>query len=187
MKERLDQFTMSQFIDIACGNYSHIGADGETAKRIASKLLEQYNNISDPASAKSRLLDEEKLGKSSARVKMYRILLNLINIYGAYEAVRNVLTLSGQTNIAKLDDDGIKAKLEQLLRSEESQQEREAKERQNNPLQNVSEEEVRASFDQQTAWLMTHFKFSISHEAISASVYANLVNTACRQHRRQNG
>ena len=51
MKKRLDQFTMAQFIDIACGDYSSIGADPETSKQVANSLLEQYNNMADPVSA----------------------------------------------------------------------------------------------------------------------------------------
>ena len=60
MKKRLDQFTMAQFIDIACGDYSSIGADPETSKQVANSLLEQYNNMADPVSAKARLLEDER-------------------------------------------------------------------------------------------------------------------------------
>ena len=52
MKKRLNQYTMAQFIDIACGDYTHIGADTETSKQVAASLMEQYNNLADPATAR---------------------------------------------------------------------------------------------------------------------------------------
>ena len=185
MKRRLDQFTMAQFIDIACGDYSAIDSDGEKARNIASNLMEQYNIAADPASAKARLLENERISKNDAKVKLYRILLNLINVFEAHDEVREILIVAGQGNIAKRDNDSLKSKIEQSLRSEEALRERLEDERKGNPLQNASEEDVRASFDQQTARLMAHFKFAINHDSVSASVYANLVNMACKQQRQQ--
>ena len=185
MKKRLDQYTMLQFIDIACGDYSHIDADSETARAVAASLIEQYNNASDPASAKSRLIENVKLAKSRAKIVLYRILLNLINIYDAYDDVRGVLNLSGDSIIASRDDAGLKLKIEKMLRSEESRYERMEMEIHENMTGEMSEEEFRASFDRQTAVMMTHFKLTISHESISASVYANLVHMANRQQLQQ--
>ena len=184
MKKRLDQFTMSQFLDIACGNYSHISADKETAKKVAASLMEQYNNIADPTTARARLIDDERFARSSARIKLYRILLNLISIK-AYDDVRDILNLAGQDRVAKRDDEGMKAKIEQMLRSEESLHERMESERKANIPADMSEDDFRASFDKQTARLMAHFKFSINHDKVTASVYANLVNMACKQQRQQ--
>ena len=187
MKQRLDQFTMAQFIDIACGDYSAIDSDGEKAKNIASNLMEQYNIAADPASAKARLLEVERISKNDAKIKLYRILLNLINVFGDYDDVRDILKLAGQGNIARRDDASLKAKIEQMQRTEEALRERMEDERKKTPLQDASEDDIRASFDQQTARLMAHFKFAINHDSISASVYANLVNMACREPRQQKG
>ena len=103
------------------------------------------------------------------------------------DEVRDILTIAGQGNIAKRGNDSMKSKIEQSLRSEEALRERLENERKNTPLQNASEDDVRASFDQQTARLMAHFKFAINHDSVSASVYANLVNMACKQQRQQAG
>lgn len=194
MKKRLDQFTMSQFLDIACGNYSSIGADTETAKQIAASLMEQYNNVADPTTARVRLLDDERFARSGARIKLYRIMLNIINLYEtcreegvqeAYDDVRGILILAGQDRVAECDNAGMKSKIEQMLRSEESKHERMESERKANTPADMSEDEFRASFDMQTARLMAHFKFSINHDRVTASVYANLVNMACKQQRQQ--
>jgi hypothetical protein len=194
MKKRLDQFTMGQFIDIACGDYTAIGADSETAKQTAASLMEQYNYMADPATARARLLDDERYAKNGARIKLYRILLNIINLYEtcreddvqeAYNDVRDILILAGQERVAGRDNAGMKSKIEQMLRSEESQHERMESERKANTPADMSEDDFRASFDMQTARLMAHFKFSINHDRVTASVYANLVNMACKQQRQQ--
>ena len=184
MKKRLDQFTMSEFIDIACGNYSLIRADEETAKKVAASLMEQYNNLADPTTAKARLIDEERFAKCGARIKLYRILLNLL-VIEAFDEVRDILTLAGQDRVAKLDNDGMKPRIEQMLRTEESKLVRMEEERKANSPADMPEEEFRASFDRQTARLMAHFKLTINHDRITASVYANLVNMACKQQRQQ--
>ena len=186
MKERLDQYTMSQFIDIACGDYSPIDADSETSKHVAGSLIEKYNELAEPIAAKTRLLEAEKVCKNEIRVKLYSILLNLIYVYQAYDDVRDILITAKSDNVAAIADDlRLVAKIEQLLRTEKSLRERMLKERQEGVRKDVSEDEIRASFDRQTARLMSHFKFAISHRNISASVYASLVDMACRQQRQQ--
>jgi len=184
MKKRLDQYTMSQFLDIACGDYTHIDADEETARQIAGSLIEAYNRAADPATARARLLEEEKLVKSDAKIKLYRILLNLIAI-GAIDEVRDILNLAGQSRVSKRDNDGMKMKIEQLLRTEEGLRERLEDERRAETPADLSEDDFRASFDMQTARLMAHFKFAINHDTVTASVYANLVNMALRQQRQK--
>lgn len=187
MKDRLDQYTMAQFIDVACGDFSSIGAEPDNARSIAESLVEQYNNAADPVSAKARLLESERGSRYDAKIKLYRILLNLIHIYEAYDDVRTILETAGYSNIAKREDKSLKAKIEQMLRTEESNLERMKNERGENQRKDISEYDFRASFDRQTASLMAHFKFSICHDSISASVYANLVNMACRQQRQNRG
>ena len=185
MKDRLDQYSMAQFIDIACGDYTHIDADAETARQIAGNLIDKYNNAADTVSTMSRLLEGEKAGKNDSKIKFYRILLNIINVYDAYDDVRDILKTAGLGNIANRGDESLKAKIEQMLRTEECLYERMMQERKGDLKGNVSEDELRASFDHQTARLMAHFKFTINHETISASVYASLVNMACKQQRQQ--
>lgn len=187
MKDRLDQYTMAQFIDIACGDYSHIDTDADTARRVAESLIARYNEVSDPVATRTRVVEKEKESKILAKMKLYRIILNLINVFDAYDDVRVILSEAKLTNISSVaDNERMKAKIEQLLRSETSKYERMLKENQEDAGQeNVSASEIRDSFDKQTARLMSHYKFAISHETISASIYASLVEMACRQQRQQ--
>lgn len=176
---------MAQFIDIVCGDYGSIGASGETAVKIAESLVDQYNRIADPVAVKSRLIADEKLGKSNGKLVLYKILLNLINVLEAYDDVREILKIAGYDHIAGRDNNGMKSKLEQMLRSEDLNAERLLAEKKESMASNTTIDDFRSEFDSQTAALIAHFKFSISHEHISASVYANLVNIACKQQRRQ--
>lgn len=186
MKKRLSQYTIAQFIDIACGDYSCIvGTESDKKRMVAESLIAQYNEVSDPMSAKARLVDGEKSARNECKIALYRILLNLINVYDAYGDVREILDVMGYSNISSRDDEKMKSKLEQMLRSEEFLQKRMKEERDSNAVADITEEEIRKSFDEQTARLMAHFKFAIVHEKISASVYANLVNIACKQQRAQ--
>jgi len=183
MKKRLDQYTMAQFIDIACGDYSCIEAGGEDVKSVAESLIGQYNDVTDPTSAKVRLLEGKKIAQNKGRTILLRILLNLINVYGAYDEVREILAIIGV--VGGMDDETVKENVEQMLRSEESLTERMRRELDKDKMEEVPEDEIRSSFDRQTAMLMAHFKFAISHETITASVYANLVDMACKQQRQQ--
>lgn len=176
---------MAQFIDIVCGDYSSIGASGETAVKIAESLVDQYNKIADPVAVKSRLIADEKLGKSNGKLVLYKILLNLINVLEDYDDVREILKIAGYDHIAGRDNKGMKSKLEQMLRSEDMNAERLLAEKKESMASNTTIDDFRSEFDSQTAALIAHFKFSISHEHISASVYANLVNIACKQQRKQ--
>ena len=99
--------------------------------------------------------------------------------------MRDILLIIKEDKIVRRGKDSLKAKIEQMLRSEESQYERMENERKQSSPETFSEDEFRASFDMQTARLMAHFKFSINIETVSASVYANLVNMACKQQRQQ--
>lgn len=186
MKKRLNQFTMSQFIDIACGDYSSIGAKQEEARAIAENIIAQYNDMSDPVSAKARLYEQEKLSRNRCKTVLYATLLNLVNIYKAYDEVREILKTIGSTDVAELEDDKLSARLEQMLKQENFQRDRLEFERsKTEPEKEPTEDEIRSSFDRQTARLMAHFKFAITLERISASVYAHLVNMAIRQQRAQ--
>ena len=184
MKNKLGQYTMAQFIDIVCGDLSPIGADEETARKVAESLVEQYNTIADPASVKSRLIADEKIGKSNGKIVLYQILLNLINVLEAYDDVRAILTEAGYSHIAAKDNDRIKLKIEQMLKTEEANADQLIKEKKEELAASKAVDDFRSEFDAQTAALIAHFKFAISHEQISASVYANLVNMATRQQRK---
>lgn len=186
MKERLDQYTMAQFINIACGDYTAIGSDSDKAKGVAARLITQFNEVSDPTSARAKVLGEEQSSRCDARIKLYKILLNIILVYDEYDEVRSILKEAGKSDLIADEDEMMTQRIEQALHREEFKYKRLRKEHEESAIAGIqTEADVRASFDKQTAALMSHFKFSINHEAISASVYANLVSMFVRQQRQQ--
>lgn len=183
MKERLDQFTMAQFIDIVCGDRSSIGAeDDKVAERVALSLVTEYNNIADPIAAKARVVEGEHKARLSAKIAVAKICMNLINVYGAYDEVRGLLEQSGFA-VSHYSDERLKKKVEQIIRSVQTDIDRTKTENQEEFSENIIQD-FRASYDMQTARLMAHFKMSIDYNTITASIYANLVNMACSQQRR---
>lgn len=185
MKTRLDQFTMAQYIDIVCGDRSHIDCnDCREADKVALSLIAEYNNIADPASSKARIIEGERLARTSARIYMARICRNIINVFGDYDAVKVILRDFGY-NVGAYDNDRLLMKVDQIIRSEEYERERIMNERKAiGNERNWNALELRASFDRQTAVMMSHFKMSIEYERISASIYANLVAMAGSQQRK---
>lgn len=184
MKERLDQFTIGQFIDIVCGDRSSIGAeDDKVAESVTLSLISEYNNIADPVSAKARVISGEHRARLKARLTTAKICSNLISVYGAYDDVRHILVECGYP-VSSYSDEKLKNKVEQIIRSVQSEIDRLNAEKEEEVADNVMQD-FRASYDAQTARLMAHFKMPIDHNTISASVYANLVNMACCQQRKQ--
>lgn len=183
MKTRLDQFTMSQFIDIACGNYQCIEAPDElSGKAVAMSLISQYREIATPAQAKALIVENESVGKRNMRLVLLRVCLNLMNAFSAYDEVRDILKQAG-IGYRNADNAGLKVIVEQMIRKDESAAKRyqEEKKKEMEELQGDDEQTLRSSYDTQTAQLMTHFKMSIDHNTVSASIYANLVAIAHRQ------
>ena len=185
MKTRLDQYTMAQFIDIVCGDRSHIDAENDDeAQKIALGLISAYNEIADPVGMKSRMIEREHGVKHSGKLTLLKICFNLMSVYGAYDDVRSILGQYGLA-VGHYADDRLKRKVEQLIRSEEAEQKRAQEERKEEQAVEDAATNFRASYDRQTARLMAHFKMPIDHNTISASIYANLVNMACSQQRQQ--
>lgn len=184
MKERLDQFTMAQFIDIVCGDRSSIGAeDDKVAENVALSLITEYNSISDPIEAKARVVQGEHRARLSARLATAKICMNLINVFGAYDEVRHILDDCGYS-VSSYSDERLKNKVGQIIRSVQADIDRANADKREEIIENVTQD-LRASYDTQTARLMAHFKMPIDHNTISASIYANLVNMACSQQRKQ--
>ena len=153
MIERLNQITLSDFIELSCGNYACLLSDCKsmsesTLKEIASKLLVEYRSIVNPSNMKAMVMDKEDMLKERAKLLSLRICQALVSL-GFYDDVRQVL---GQLNVER--------------RSEEHKGSK------------ATPEQIRSSFDAEIAFLMTFFKMSIDSRVISAAVYANIVHQA---------
>lgn len=182
MKERLNQISLYDFIEISCGNYQCLLAEGEPVsndelKERASKLIVDYRNIVNPIGMKAMLLDREDMVKERSKLLLLRICQTLISI-DSYDDVRGILNLLN-VNTQVMDNDQVKSKLEYMLHSALFEQKRND-ERRNEESQDkkATSEQIRASFDSEIAFLMTYFKMNIDIHSTNAAIYANIVHQA---------
>ena len=64
MKERLDQLTLAEFIELSCGNAKvllekHEVPNEEKMVKLAANLMGEYKSIASPTKAKIDLIDAE--------------------------------------------------------------------------------------------------------------------------------
>lgn len=182
MIERLNQITLSDFIELSCGNYACLLSDCKsmsesTLKEIASKLLVEYRSIVNPSSMKAMIMDKEDMVKECAKLLSLRICQALVSL-GFYDDVRQVL---GQLNVdtRNMSDEQVISKIDYLLHSAIFEQKRNEERRsEEHKGSKATPEQIRSSFDAEIAFLMTFFKMSIDSRVISAAVYANIVHQA---------
>lgn len=182
MIERLNQISLNDFIELSCGNYNCLLFDGEAAteeelKERATKLIVNYRNIVNPSGMKAMLLDKEDIVKERAKLLSLRICQTLVSI-NCYDDVREILLLFG-VDARGMNDELVKNKLENLLHTAIFEQKRN-KERRQEEIKGdkATPEQIRSSFDSETAFLMTYFKMNIDSRIINAAVYANIVHQA---------
>lgn len=175
MKEKLEQLTLSQFVDLVCGDTSVLLGSHEISNpnklAIATRnIVLEYRGIADPGGTGSYFKHVEDWIKAKINIIIFTMCNNLVALK-QYGRVREVLEEYGMSATGWTDgrvDGTIQAKLAQ------SQRELEELESENDKV--IAErEKIRAQFDAQTASLMAHFKFQISPATIKAPLYANLI------------
>lgn len=175
MKEKLDQLTLTHFVDLVCGNTDVLLGKHEIENpnklTVATRnIVLEYRAIADPGGTGSYFKHVEDWIKAKMNVIIFTMCNNLVSLK-QYGRAREVLVECGLPASGWKDgrvDGTIQAKLAQ------SQRELEELETENEKV--ISErEKIRAQFDAQTASLMAHFKFQIDPVTIKATLYANLV------------
>lgn len=175
MIERLEQLTMSQFVDMLCGDTGvllgrHGAANPDKITNVVRSIVMEYRAIADPSGSDAYLRHAEDAAKAKMRVVVFTVCSNLV-AFKQHGKAREVLLSLGMP-ASKWNDSRVagtvKAKLEQARRELDTlnAESEESKEREKN---------VRARFDTLTATLMAHFKFQIDPGTIRATLYANLV------------
>lgn len=175
MKENLEQLTLSQFVDLVCGDTSvllgshEVGNPNKLAVATRNIVLE-YRAIADPGGTGSYFKHVEDWIKAKMNVIIFTMCNNLVSLK-QYGRAREVLEDYGLPASGWSDgrvDGTIQAKLAQ------SQRDLEELEAENEKVM-AEREKIRQQFDAQTASLMAHFKFQIDPATIKATLYANLV------------
>lgn len=182
MIDRLNQLSLSDFIDISCGEYSCLLSKNESIseeelKERASKMIIDYRNITNPSGVKALILDKEDIMKESVRLLLLRICRTLISI-DCFNEVRKILIKLG-VKAQDMDNVQLKSKLDYMLHTTIFEQKRNVERRSEELLEKkVTPAEIRSSFDSEIAFLTTHFRMNIDVHIISAAVYANMVHQA---------
>ena len=169
--ERLDQLTMVQFMDIACGDYKMLGGD----KVKAAELIGAFHRISDPAGYQVILQEKIEDARRKARILLFSVMLTLLSL-DAEDDVRKLLEEIGKTRASRMEPEKMRVMVEQFLRSERAAQERAEKEREKEEQPDARK--LRADFYTEVSVLMRHFKMAIELNSINAEVYANLRHQA---------
>lgn len=175
MIDKLEKLTLSQFVDMVCGDTDVLLSRHEIANsnKIAIAVRDivlEYREIADPGGVRSYLNRVEQWVKAKIDVIIFTMCLNLAT-FNQYDNVREILDSYGLSASGWNDgrvEGTVKAKLEQAKRELSTLEEE-------NSNTEIERNNIRAQFDTQTAALMAYFRFQIDPATIKASIYANLV------------
>lgn len=175
MKERLSELTVTEFVELICGDVSvlksspHEILDPKKVKIAARDIALEFKDISDRASMRSYLSQMEESAKLRLQILAYGIAADLSAI-GSYDKAREVLSEHG-INAGRMSDSRIEAESRSQL------------ERAKGKLRRLLEEsvddkdiDVRREFSAQSASLMAYFKFQIDPDRMKADLYAHLIS-----------
>lgn len=183
MIDQLDKISLEKFIDLACGDIDVLLDHDEKASRVelaktATKLLNQYKTISSPTRAKRDLIDAEEVNHLRMKERCARIMVMLCRL-NRYDMAKEVLA-ELDVDIAKLDtDEKVLKKCEAILNDAQFELKRHNEQvAEEKKLHAKNNDDIRATWSSEIAWVMSVFKMGIDVHTISAAVYANLVNQA---------
>lgn len=175
MIEKLEQLTLSKFVDLVCGDISvllrhhEIGNPDKLAVATRNIVLE-YRAIADPGGTNSYFKHVEDWIKAKMSVILFTMCYNLATLK-QYGRARNVLEAYGLSASGWTD-----SRVEGTIQAKLAQAQRELDDLETENEKVIAErEKIRAQFDAQTAAIMAHFKFQIDPDTIKATLYANLV------------
>lgn len=169
MRTQLSQLTMSQYIDLLCGDYSVIGSGNNLKKEIIRRnIILEYQHICDRSSYTRFIRGTHNRGKARTRLSLYSLCKLFVDL-GHIEKARNVMNIAGM-RVERFNDERLKAEIDsQIARARKDLSDLE------NNEEVADEKEVRAFYDRQTAGMMSHFKFQIDPYTMKATLYASLV------------
>ncbi len=184
MKQRLEQLTIGQFIDLVCGEADVLLdrreiATPEKLADAARHIIFEYREISDKAEALSYLANVDSLTKSKMRVSIFTLCLDIYNL-GKLDIVRDILAHYG-VNAERMSKERLRAEvISQLERAKHTARRIEESESGKGDA-SLTPDDIRRSFDEQTAALMAYFKFQVDTSTMKATLYAHLVARHARE------
>lgn len=181
MKEKLEEFTVSQFINLVCGNNVELteGDDSineEAVAKAVRNIMFEYHEIADAPGLRSYLMRMEELLKARITIQIMSICKELI-AHGRHEMVRDILD-EMDVNACRMNE----ARLEAEVKSRTGRAKSVIDDIEVEILSGTGNEaDLRRQFDGQTAALMAHFRLQIDMDKMKATVYAHLVARYTRE------
>lgn len=186
MKERLDQLTLQNLIDLSCGDYSVLNdrdeiADEHEVIRRTSRILAEYKSIASPVQAKMDLSDGEKLSKLRIKERCARI-AQALNLSGHPDKAREILVELGIDAERLQTVEAIESRCQAILGEVEYERKRIEEYKAKRRSGNHQPEQVRRSWYAEIAGVMSTLKVPIDM-GINAAIYANLVHQAVERNK----
>lgn len=174
MKTKLEQLTMKQFISLACGEASvlfdrHEIPNPAKAEGVMRSIVMEYETIACKTAVRTYLSDSEELNGARLALKIFLMCLVLVRS-NRFDDVRDILDEYG-LNAGRMSDERLVAEVESGV----ERAKKDISDLESDRHKEESIEDIRRGFDEQTAVLMSHFKFQINVREIMATEYACLV------------
>lgn len=181
MRTRLDQLTLSELIELSCGDYTvlcehdELLVESEVLPRVRA-IMSEYKSIASPTQARVELMDSEKMSKLQMKEKCARICMVLCES-GHADKAREVLRLLYVNDEHMKTDEAVIAQCRAILGEVEYESKR-LDERKAKEDKSTTPQQVRSNWYAEIASVMSVFRMNIDPEHTNAAIYANLVHQA---------
>ena len=177
MKERLDQLTLQQLIDLSCGDGSVLLDDGETADEAAmvaraASIMNEYKSIADPVRAKMDMTEAERETKLRMKERCARLCLVLCS-QGRADMAREVLLMLDVPGTLLDGDEQVRVRSRAIV--DECRYELE---RLGEGGKDKKVSDPRRAWMSEVAFVMATLKMGLDTRTTNAAIYANLVRQA---------
>lgn len=179
MKTKLSQLTISEFIDLECGDVSvlcekHEVVDMPELVRTREGISREFQSIASPSSYKSMVIDKEKKSKLRVKAQLFGCLSMLVKL-DAIDEVRSLMKKTGY-DCGRFSDERVRFLVNQRLNEAEHELKRMGVDE---PVRgDVTEDDIRKGYEDMVADLMIVNKMSIDINTVRASVFAAMVRKA---------
>lgn len=181
MKQRLDQLTLQELIELSCGDTSVLTEKDETptveeTAKAASHILGEYKSIASPVQFKMDLSDKEKSTKQTIKERCARIAMALC-LSGRSDLSREILTEMGVGEEHLKTEEAILARCQAIIGEVDYERQRMAEYNAKRAAKLKGTDNVRHSWYAEIASVMSILKVPVDMR-VNACVYANLVHQA---------
>lgn len=181
MKQRLDQLTLQQLIDLSCGDGSVLLDKGEKAGeaemlKAAAAIMAEYKAIASPSQAKMDMLEREQVSKLRMKEKCANICLLLCS-QERYDMAREVLVELDVPEDLLQYDEAVRVRSQAILDEARFELGR-ISEREKGQSEKRQHGDLRKTWLSEVAFVMSQLKMAIDMNTLNAAVYANLVHQA---------